>query len=137
MPRNRWTILAVLTLVRAAMAYQFQSVASFSRYLMADLGIYYAGLGTLIRLSILPRIVLALPGGLLGRETVELLVQLGDGKPDAPAFATDAVPALAPVVHGGDHATFACQEASQAKVKALSLLTRWSICVPSVLTPRM
>ena len=67
LPRNRWTILAVLTIVRAAMAYQVQSVASVSPYLMADLGIDYAALGTLIGLYMLPGIVISLPGGMLGQ----------------------------------------------------------------------
>lgn len=72
MPRNRWTILAVLTVVRAAMAYQVQTVASVSPYLMADLGIDYAALGTLIGLYMLPGIVISLPGGVLGRRFGEM-----------------------------------------------------------------
>lgn len=64
---NRWTILAVLTLVRTAMAFQFQSVASVSPLVMADLGIDYAALGALIGFYMLPGIVIALPGGVLGR----------------------------------------------------------------------
>lgn len=65
--RNRWTMLAVLFLARTAMSYQFQSVGSLSPFLVSDLGMDYAALGTLIGLYKLPGLVLALPGGVLGR----------------------------------------------------------------------
>jgi MFS family permease len=71
---NRWLILAVLFIVRTAMGFQFQSVGSVSSFLVEDLNIDYARLGTLIGLYdlpgivlALPGIVLALPGGLLGK----------------------------------------------------------------------
>ncbi len=48
--RNRWTMLAVLFLARTAMSFQFQSVGSLSPFLVPDLGLDYAALGTLIRL---------------------------------------------------------------------------------------
>ena len=76
MLRNRWTMLAVLTLVRAAMAYQVQTVASVSPYLMADLGIDYAALGTLIGLYMLPGLVISLPGGVLGRRFGEVRLDM-------------------------------------------------------------
>ena len=66
MTRNRWTILATLALARTAMAYQVQSVASVSSYLVGDLGLDYAAIGTLIGLYMLPGVVFALPGGMLG-----------------------------------------------------------------------
>ena len=65
--KNRWLILAVLFLVRTAMGFQFQSVASVSSFLVQDLAIDYARLGTLIGLYHLPGIALAFPGGLLGK----------------------------------------------------------------------
>ena len=49
------------------MGFQFQSVASVSPFLIDELAIDYAMLGTLIGLYNLPGIVFALPGGMLGR----------------------------------------------------------------------
>ena len=40
--RNRWSMLAVLFLARAAMSFQFQSVGSLSPFLVPDLGLDYA-----------------------------------------------------------------------------------------------
>jgi MFS family permease len=48
------------------MGVQFQSVAAVGPFLVADLGLTYAQLGTLIGLYLLPGAFLALPGGLLG-----------------------------------------------------------------------
>jgi len=64
---NRWVILAVLFTVRSVMGLQFQSVASVSSFLIKDLNIDYAQLGILIGLYHLPGVVLAFPGGLLGK----------------------------------------------------------------------
>lgn len=64
---NRWLILAVLFVVRTAMGFQYQSIGSLSSYLVEDLNIDYAQLGALIGLYQLPGIVLAFPGGLLGK----------------------------------------------------------------------
>jgi MFS family permease len=64
---NRWLILAVLFLARTAMGFQFQSVASLSPFLIADLDIDYTQLGLLIGFYLLPGIVIAYPGGLLGK----------------------------------------------------------------------
>lgn len=64
---NRWLILAVLFLARTAMGFQFQSVATLSPFLVADLSIDYTQLGLLIGLYLLPGIVIAYPGGLLGQ----------------------------------------------------------------------
>jgi predicted MFS family arabinose efflux permease len=49
------------------MGFQFQAVASVSSFLVEDLAIDYARLGTLIGLYHLPGIALAFPGGLLGK----------------------------------------------------------------------
>jgi predicted MFS family arabinose efflux permease len=65
--KNRWTILAVLFIVRTVIGIQFQSVASVSPFLIKDLGIDYTRLGMLIGLYHLPGVVLAFPGGLLGK----------------------------------------------------------------------
>ena len=67
MASNRWRILAVLFLARTAMGFQFQSVASVSPFLIDELAIDYAMLGTLIGLYMLPGILFALPGGVLGQ----------------------------------------------------------------------
>lgn len=63
---NRWTALAVLTLARTAMGFQFQSVGAVSPLLVERLHISNADLGWLIGLFSLPGVFLALPGGLLG-----------------------------------------------------------------------
>ena len=44
----RWLMLMVLFLVRLAMGYQFQSVASVSTHLVSELGLTYTQVGTLI-----------------------------------------------------------------------------------------
>jgi predicted MFS family arabinose efflux permease len=64
---KRWVMLAVLFAARTAMGFQYQSVASVSPLLMADLGFDYAQFGVLLGLYLLPGIALALPGGFLGR----------------------------------------------------------------------
>ena len=63
---NRWLILGVLFLARAAMAFQFQSVAAVSQFLVADLDLDYARLGLLVGVYMLPGIVISIPGGMLG-----------------------------------------------------------------------
>ena len=67
MTDRRWLILAVLFLARTAMGFQFQSVTSASPFLIADLHVGYAAVGTLIGLYMLPGIVIAFPAGLLSR----------------------------------------------------------------------
>jgi MFS family permease len=64
---KRWWILAVLFLARTAMGFQFQSIGSLSPFLMEAMLLDFAMLGTLIGLFKLPGIVVALPGGWLGR----------------------------------------------------------------------
>ena len=63
----RWIMLAVLFLVRLAMGYQFQSVASVSSHLVTDLGLSYTQVGTLIGFFLLPGIVISIPSGALTR----------------------------------------------------------------------
>ena len=60
-------MLLVLFVVRLAMGYQFQSVASVSSYLVRELGFSYVEVGTLIGLFLLPGVVIAIPSGLLTR----------------------------------------------------------------------
>jgi MFS family permease len=63
---NRWFVLALVFVTRTSMGFQFQSVASVAPLMMADLGLSYAQLGTLIGLYMLPGAFLALPGGVIG-----------------------------------------------------------------------
>ncbi len=63
----RWMMLIVLFLVRLAMGYQFQSVASISPYLAAEVGLSYAEIGTLIGLFLLPGVFIAIPSGVVTR----------------------------------------------------------------------
>lgn len=65
--QNRWVMLAVLFLARTAMALQFQTVASTGPFLIDALAIDFASLGALIGLFMLPGVVIALPGGMLGQ----------------------------------------------------------------------
>ena len=64
---NDAALIAALALARLAFGYQFQSLASLGPDLVARFHLDYASLGTLIGLYMLPGIVVALPGGLLGR----------------------------------------------------------------------
>ena len=64
---NRWLILGVLFFARTAMGFQFQSVAAVSPLLVRDLAIDFALLGALIGIWMLPGVVVAIPGGLLGQ----------------------------------------------------------------------
>jgi MFS family permease len=66
-PGDRWLALAVLTVARTAMGFQFQSVGAVSPLLMERLHIANAELGWLIGLFSLPGALLSLPGGLLGK----------------------------------------------------------------------
>jgi MFS family permease len=68
---NRWMVLALVFLTRSSMGFQFQSVASVAPLLIADLGLSYAQLGTLIGLYMLPGALFALPGGLIGQRLGE------------------------------------------------------------------
>ena len=63
----RWVMLIVLFLVRLAMGYQFQSVASVSTHLVSELGLSYTQVGTLIGFFLLPGIFIAIPSGTLTR----------------------------------------------------------------------
>ena len=64
---NRWIVLALVFVTRISMGFQFQSVASVAPLMIADLGLSYAQLGTLIGLYMLPGAFFALPGGVIGQ----------------------------------------------------------------------
>lgn len=65
--RSRWAILAVLFVARAAIAFQFQSIAAIAPQLSQSLGANLADIGVLIGLYFAPGAALALPGGAIGR----------------------------------------------------------------------
>lgn len=65
-PAGRWGILLTLFLARIAMGYQFQSIASVSGPLQEAFDISHAAVGTLVGLYLLPGILIAIPGGILG-----------------------------------------------------------------------
>jgi MFS family permease len=67
----RWAALALIFVTRISMGVQFQSIASVGPLLVDDLRLSYAQLGTLVGLYLLPGVVLALPGGVLGRRVGE------------------------------------------------------------------
>ena len=62
----RWRALAVLTMARTAMGFQFQSVPSVSTGLMQDLALDYADLGLLVGLYFLPGVFVSIPAGIAG-----------------------------------------------------------------------
>ena len=65
--RNRWAILAILFFVRLTIAFQFQTVAAVAPLLEKTFGVGLADIGILIGLYFTPGVVLALPGGAIGR----------------------------------------------------------------------
>lgn len=64
---DRWKALAVLTVARVSLGFQVQSVGSVSPVLLADLGLDFTDLGTLIGLYFLPDVALTIPAGMFGR----------------------------------------------------------------------
>lgn len=63
---QRWRILGALTFARTSIGFQFQSIAPLAPLVSGDLGLDNTQLGWLIGLYLLPGVVIALPGGLLG-----------------------------------------------------------------------
>jgi len=63
--QNRWVVLALLFLVRAAMGVQFQSVPALSVLYVDQYLIDLATLGFLVALYLTPGIFIAIPGGAL------------------------------------------------------------------------
>ena len=74
----RWSMLAILFVVRLAMGYQFQSIGSVSAQLVDTFGFSYAQVGTLIGLFLLPGVFMALPSGAMTRAaTDKTLLMIG------------------------------------------------------------
>lgn len=64
---NRWSVLALLFLVRTVMAFQFQTVAALSPFIEARYGVGLGAIGILFGLYMAPGLVLAIPGAGLAR----------------------------------------------------------------------
>ncbi len=73
---NRWAILAILIVVRVAMGFQFQSIASITPIIAIDLGLDYSQIGTLVGFYLLPGVIIAIPGGFLGSRFTDLTMVL-------------------------------------------------------------
>ncbi len=74
----RWRMLALLFACRASLGLQFQTLASTADPLVAQFGIGYTEIGTLIGLFMLPGLFLSLPAGTVGRYASDKrLVSLG------------------------------------------------------------
>ena len=65
--QHRWLILAVLFAARTVTGFHFQSLPALGPVVIIELGIDYAVLGTLVGLFMLPGVVAAIPGGVLGQ----------------------------------------------------------------------
>jgi len=64
---TRWLILALLFVARIGLGFQFQTLGSVSSELVAELGLNYAQIGSLIGLFMVPGLFLAIPVGFAGR----------------------------------------------------------------------
>lgn len=64
---QRWAMLLVIFFTRTALGFQFQSIAALTPFLVVAFDISWAQVGLLMGLFMLPGVVFALPGGLLGQ----------------------------------------------------------------------
>lgn len=64
---RRWAMLLVIFFTRTALGFQFQSIAALTPFLVTAFDISWAQVGLLMGLFMLPGVVFALPGGLLGQ----------------------------------------------------------------------
>ena len=75
---SRWRVLTLLFACRTSLGLQFQTLASTADPLVAQFGIGYTEIGTLIGLFMLPGLFLSLPAGTAGRYASDRrLVSLG------------------------------------------------------------
>jgi MFS family permease len=70
----RWLMLAVIFLTRTSMGFQFQSIAALTPFVVPAFELTYAQVGLLMGLFMLPGVIIALPGGLLGQRFGSLRV---------------------------------------------------------------
>jgi MFS family permease len=64
---QRWAMLLVIFFTRTSLGFQFQSIAALTPFLVTAFDISWAQVGLLMGLFMLPGLVFALPGGLLGQ----------------------------------------------------------------------
>src|SRR5262245_32771601 len=64
---RRWLILFILTFARTAIAFQFQSLAALSPFVIEQFQLSYVAFGTLIGLYLLPGALVALPSGMIAQ----------------------------------------------------------------------
>ncbi|TPK62601.1 MULTISPECIES: MFS transporter [unclassified Mesorhizobium] len=74
---SRWTILAVLFVARTAFAFQFGSVGAVAPQLSQSVDASLADIGILIGVYFAPGVLLALPGGTIGRRYGDKATVLG------------------------------------------------------------
>ena len=72
----RWAMLLVIFCTRTALGFQFQSIAALTPFLVSAFDISWAQVGLLMGLFMLPGVVFALPGGLLGQRFGSLRIVL-------------------------------------------------------------
>jgi len=72
----RWAMLLVIFFTRTALGFQFQSIAAVTPFLVTAFDISWAQVGLLMGLFMLPGVVFALPGGLLGQRFGSLRIVL-------------------------------------------------------------
>jgi len=73
----RWLMLLVIFLTRTSMGFQFQSIAALTSFVVPAFELSYAQVGLLMGLFMLPGVIIALPGGLLGQRFGSLRVVIG------------------------------------------------------------
>ena len=71
---ERWAMLLVIFFTRTSLGFQFQSIAALTPFLVTAFDISWAQVGLLMGLFMLPGVVFALPGGLLGQRFGSLRV---------------------------------------------------------------
>jgi MFS family permease len=71
---RRWVMLLVIFFTRTSLGFQFQSIAALTPFLVTAFDISWAQVGLLMGLFMLPGVVFALPGGLLGQRFGSLRV---------------------------------------------------------------
>lgn len=64
---ERWAMLLVIFFTRTSLGFQFQSIAALTPFLVTAFDLSWAQVGLLMGLFMLPGVVFALPGGLLGQ----------------------------------------------------------------------
>jgi MFS family permease len=72
----RWGMLLVIFFTRTSLGFQFQSIAALTPFLVTAFDFTWAQVGLLMGLFMLPGVVFALPGGLLGQRFGSLPITL-------------------------------------------------------------